>query len=493
MKAAVISVDKMMRHKALLGGSFDGDSWNTWEAVIKAAYALPLSEDERATFNTVAGGRTPPTKQVKELVAVVGRRGGKDSVAALLATHAAISFNPKGKLRPGEYAYVVCIACDRDQAALVFRYIKGNFEGVPALAKMIVDSSADTITLSNRIIIQVTTNSFRSIRGRSILCAIFDEVALFRTDESANPDVELAAAVRPSLALFPNSMLILISTAYKRSGLLYERFKTFFGKDEDDTLVVRGTTRQFNSLFPQAEIDKDLARDPAKFSAEYLSEWRDDLSAFIDRALIEAATDAGVVVRPPQRGRRYVSFVDASGGRGDSYTAGIAHAEGQTAVLDCMIEIRPPFDPDIATRDIAIVLKSYGCTKTTADYYAAGWVVSAFQRNGIKLEHSERNRSEIYLDCLPLFTSGRARLIDNQKLAQQFYNLERRTFPSGQDKVNHPPGGHDDCCNSAAGALVLATGKRTIFVSPAILQRAAMPSRFAHSRPRLTPQGRRTL
>ena len=190
-----------------------------------------------------------------------------------------------------------------------------------------------------------------------ILCAIFDEVALFRSDESANPDVELAAAVRPSLALFPNSMMILISTAYKRSGLLYEHFKDNFGKDDDDVLVVKGTTREFNNLFPQAEIDKDLARDPAKFASEYLSEWRDDLSAFIDRALVEAATDIGVVVRAPQRGVRYVSFVDASGGRGDSFTCGIAHAEGQTAVLDCLIEIRSPFDPDIATRDIAIVLK----------------------------------------------------------------------------------------------------------------------------------------
>ena len=184
-------------------------AWDTWETVIKAAYALPLNDDERATFNTVAGGRAPPTKQVKALTCVIGRRGGKDSVAALLATHAAVSFSPKGKLRPGEYAYVCCVACDRDQAALVFRYIKGNFETVPAFSKLIVDSSADTITLSNRVIIQVTTNSFRSVRGRSILCAIFDEVALFRSDDSANPDVELAAAVRPSLALFPNSMMIL--------------------------------------------------------------------------------------------------------------------------------------------------------------------------------------------------------------------------------------------------------------------------------------------
>jgi hypothetical protein len=35
--------------------------------------------------------------------------------------------------------------------------------------------------------------------------------------------------------------------------------------------------------------------------------------------------------------------------------------------------------------------------------------------------------------------------------------LERRTFPSGKDKVNHDRGSYDDLCNAAAGALVLAS------------------------------------
>jgi hypothetical protein len=57
--------------------------------------------------------------------------------------------------------------------------------------------------------------------------------------------------------------------------------------------------------------------------------------------------------------------------------------------------------------------------------------------------------------------------------------LERRTFPSGQDKVNHPPGGHDDCCNAAAGALVLASSRKPLVVSQEVLQRAAMPTSYS--------------
>jgi hypothetical protein len=38
-------------------------------------------------------------------------------------------------------------------------------------------------------------------------------------------------------------------------------------------------------------------------------------------------------------------------------------------------------------------------------------------------------------------------------------SLERRTARSGKDSVDHPPAGHDDLINAAAGALTLA-GRR---------------------------------
>jgi hypothetical protein len=94
----------------------------------------------------------------------------------------------------------------------------------------------------------------------------------------------------------------------------------------------------------------------------------------------------------------------------------------------------------------------------TGDKYAAQWVVEAFSKVDIKYLASERDRSAIYLDCLPLFTSGRVRLIDNPRLVSQFAALERRTFSTGRDRVDHGSSGKDDACNSAAGALVLATG-----------------------------------
>jgi hypothetical protein len=70
-------------------------------------------------------------------------------------------------------------------------------------------------------------------------------------------------------------------------------------------------------------------------------------------------------------------------------------------------------------------------------------------------EVSERSKSEIYVDLLPLLNSRRIELLDHPKLTGQLCALERRTVRgSGRDVIDHPPGGHDDLVNSAAGALV---------------------------------------
>jgi hypothetical protein len=84
-------------------------------------------------------------------------------------------------------------------------------------------------------------------------------------------------------------------------------------------------------------------------------------------------------------------------------------------------------------------------------------VSSEFGRNDISYETYERDRSAIYTDFLPVLTSGRARLLDNQRLIGQLANLERRASPMGRDRIDHPANAHDDLNNSAAGALVLAS------------------------------------
>ena len=457
MKHVTISVSDAMANPKLLGPFFAGSSWAVWRTVVKASFGERLSSAELEAFRTVAE-RDPPTKPVSEVVAIAGRGAGKDSVATLIATNIAITFDPhRSKLRPGERAVVMLLAVDRAQSGVAFNYIKGYFEEVPALMKLVKHIGDDSIELCNRVVIEVHTNNYRSVRGRSLLACIMDEVAFWRSEDSASPDVETHGAVQPGLARVKGSMLILISSAHRRSGLLYQKWKDAYGKNDPDVLVVRDTTTTFNPSFDAKVIERQIAQDPALYRAEYLSEWRDDLSSFVSRSLLEAATDTGVLVRPPHTDTAYFAFADPSGGERDSFTLAIAHREANgLVVLDLLYERIPPFNPSEVVAEIVALLKTYRCSHVVGDRYGQQWVIEAFTKIGVTYKHSEIDRSEIYLNALPLFTSGRARLIDSPRLISQFAALERRTFPTGRDRVDHGRGGHDDLCNAAAGALVLA-------------------------------------
>jgi phage terminase large subunit-like protein len=212
---------------------------------LKAAFALPLDRAERRLFRAVAGHRKPPSRPVRELAAIVGRGGGKDSIAAALAAYVA-STGDFTRLRPGERASVLCIACDRTQAGIAFGYVRGLFENVPLLAGMVARITHDTIELINGAEIIVATNSFRSVRGKTVILAIYDEVAFWASEDYANPDFEVDAAISPGLARYPGALKIMISSAHKTSGLLYQRWKDYFARDDDDTLVVLGDTLTFN-------------------------------------------------------------------------------------------------------------------------------------------------------------------------------------------------------------------------------------------------------
>lgn len=447
-----------MNSPALFAPWFDGPSWDGWRAVLKAVYALPMTDAEIEFFRSVSE-RDPPTRPVKELWAVCGRGAGKDSVASLIVAYIAAMFDRQNsKLRPGERALVGLVAVDREQAQIVKGYIRSFFRDVLVLRKMVERDTADGLRLNNGVDIAIVTNSYRSIRGRSMLACVLDECAFYRSEESASPDEETYRAIRPALARVPGSVLIGISSPYKKSGLLYRKFTKHFGQNDDDVLVIRAESKKLNPTLDDAEIERDLQDDYAAARAEWFAEWRDDVAGWLPLEIIEAARDNGVTVRPPVMNSNkriiYRSGCDPSGGQKDSFTCAISHSEDGVEVLDCLIEIKPPFDPSGATRHIAQVLKSYGLHHTIGDRYAAQWVVSAFAKEGVRYQHSERDRSQIYLDAMPLFTTGKVRLLDNQRLISQFAQLERRTSALGKDRVDHGKGGHDDLCNAAALALI---------------------------------------
>jgi hypothetical protein len=107
--------------------------------------------------------------------------------------------------------------------------------------------------------------------------------------------------------------------------------------------------------------------------------------------------------------------------------------------------------------------------------------VGEFARCGVRYEHAEVDRSEAYLNMAPLFTAGRVKLIDNARLVSQLTSLERRTGPSGRDKVDHGPGlqAHDDAANACALALT-TKGQQPMQISDSVMAQAAALRRHSY-------------
>jgi hypothetical protein len=75
------SLHEAMADSDLLGPFFSGESWQGWRTIAKAAFGVPLDEEETAFFRSIAE-RDPPKRRVRELHLTLGRRAGKDSFAS---------------------------------------------------------------------------------------------------------------------------------------------------------------------------------------------------------------------------------------------------------------------------------------------------------------------------------------------------------------------------------------------------------------------------
>jgi len=456
-----ISVLDLMDDEALLAPWYRGPSWDPWCAVLKGAYGLAMTAKDRRVFRRLAQ-RNPPPGGSRETVIVAGRRGGKDAVTAAATIHAAIAVDHRPYLRPGERATCLVLACDKSQASTLLGYIKGLFS-IPMLKALVTRETRHGLELTNQTEIIVAPNNFRALRGRTLAHVVMNEVGFWRNESSANPDVEVYRSLLPAMITLPTAKLWIISSPYRKAGLLYQQYERYFGKNDPDVLVIQAASTDLNPTLDRAAIARDIEADPEAAKSEWLAEFRDGVSIFLPRELLMAGVDRDVLVRPPQ-GFQYFGFCDAAGGTvgGDSFTCAIAHREGEIVVLDCLFERAGPFHPQNVVREIADLLRSYGLGSVAGDHYSASWIRAAFADVGIEYTHSRRDRSSIYGDFLPLVTAGRVRLLDSQRLIGQLAGLERIASAGGRDKIDHQRGQRDDLANVVAGALTLAAEREAV-------------------------------
>ena len=378
---------------------------------------VPDSDEDRATILKHTGRSRCPTAPALSAFIIAGRRAGKSLLASLLG----ILFGAfhKWQLSPGEVGVVAILAADRRQGQVIKGYISATLRMIPMLTRMVAEETKDTITLTNGIVIEISTANFRTIRGRTVVCAICDELAFWRTESSANPDSEILTALKPSMATVPGSMLICLSSPYSRRGELWRAYEGHFAANDDPILVWQSGSRAMNPTVPAETVKRAYEEDPAAAAAEWGGHFREDLEHVFALPMMKAVTIPGRKTLSPVPGCSYKFFTDPASGSpgGDDWPIVGCHVSGGgIVVIDIIAVRRPPFSPLAVAEEYAAICARYGVTEITGDRYAPGWVADAFAKHDITYGISEKVKSDLYREALGIISAGRVELPDDDRM-----------------------------------------------------------------------------
>ena len=211
---------------------------------------------------------------------MIGRRGAKSRHLALLAVYLACFRDYDQHLAPGEKVTIGLIAADRAQARILMRYVNGLLQAVPMLRAMIEERTSETITLSNRTVIEIRTASASAQReaiATPPFCVTKSPSGVATMTAQRTLTREILRAIRPGLSSIPGSMLILASSPYRRTGSLWDSYQRHYGRDDARVLIWQAASAEMNPTLDPAIIAEAYEDDPESAAAEYGGQFRTDI------------------------------------------------------------------------------------------------------------------------------------------------------------------------------------------------------------------------
>jgi hypothetical protein len=170
-----MTLEQALNDPNLFARFFCGKSWKSWRSFSRALYAETPRGDDLSASTSCTGRTAWPIAVSNEAALIVGRRGGKSRTLALIAVYLATMKDYAPYLAPGEVATIAILAADRSQARVIFRFVIGLLKAVPLIEPLIERNDTEQIVLRNRVVIEITTASFRSTRGYSFAAVLCEE------------------------------------------------------------------------------------------------------------------------------------------------------------------------------------------------------------------------------------------------------------------------------------------------------------------------------
>jgi len=433
-----------MAQRAAIRVSFDG---------------LPPANAEQRDFIETALGRPwgEDLRRVRRMVAwVCGADSGKSVIAGGSLLHGALFCSLKG-LRPGQRAHGLLMAPDTRLASIPLSYIRGAISASPIIAAEVESETTDSIrfTRGTEIGVLPATVGGRAPRGRRFYRVVMEETAFFMDADYRVNDRDVLRGFR--VRVLPDGQIVLISTPWRKTGLLYDLHKLEFGRSER-TLVLQAPTALMRPDKSAAALADEFADDPVMAAAELGAEFMENAGAFLEAADLEKVIESRVTRREPEAGFRYVAATDPSGLRNDPWAFTVLGRREDQLAQFVVRSWRPGSSVDQVVTDIASELRLFGLTGLVADQFGSEVTKAHFTRAGIHLEErpftsGPGSPKTLGFKALREVVIGRRiALLDDVEQSRELKLLEVTRLAGGGERIAAPGRLHDD----RACALALA-------------------------------------
>lgn len=431
---------------------------------------------ERELARELFGQLDAIPETARDVIAVIiGARSGKTYLFALRLLHLALVVD-LSTLAPGEEAVGLIIAPDIELAEQALNFIRGAIGTNETLLSMVVSDTTEWIDLKRpdgeiaSIRVRAAAKGGKTGRGKSLFCALLDEACFFRDSNYAVNDDEVFKAVQPRI--IPGGQLLMPSTPWTESGLLYTMWKKCFGAENANYLAAHAPTllmtlRADGTYFRQTDVivAKERERDPENARREFDAEPMGGGAVhFFDPIALAACIDEDMPAIVPRKTPFERAWMGLDTAFRKNPTGGVvARATGprgsMVIVAEC-VEITPPkggmLKPSTTIQSLVVRAKFHHAEALVADQH----YIETVRENagGLTLIEAPSVPADAYTVVRDGIAEGRVKIsAQHGRLIAQLRDVMSKPTAGGNISISSPTRGtsHGD----VASAFVLAMWK----------------------------------
>jgi hypothetical protein len=439
----------------------------------------PLERDAaEVMFGTDVDVVPPEARRVVTVVA--GRGSGKTAITAYVALYRALTAD-LSMLAKGEPGVGIVVAPIRALARQIMSFIRGAIDENPKLRAMVTRTTQHEIEMrrpdAHDVALRIVPadKGGAATRGVSIFHAALEECAFFES-EGAVKDSEIKKAIAPRL--LPGAQLWLISSPWKKSGLLWTTFDRNWNTPRDSIVCHAASTMLLGIKRTITAVKAEWLADAENAAVELGSidgregpRFLDDATSqyfgtdLIAQAIVEELPPAPVYVRK-------VAAADHAFRADGSAVCVVGEREdGTIDVLD-MLELKPnrrkALLPSAVVADFASILKKHGVFEIWADSHSREMLRESYKKHGVTLRdapNSNRSNTEAHATTRGAFLEGRIKISARElTLIRQLKEVTSIPLAGGLIKFSKPrrANEHGDVASSFILAASQALGRKML-------------------------------